>query len=91
MTAPPDSVARSAALFAAAGLAVIEPLHPIREVWHLVAHSPQHAGLMLVGVFGAPPDTRSPRLGLPGGFHPGTRRIIHVWTPDVALPLAILL
>jgi hypothetical protein len=87
----PDSIARSAALLAAAGFAVIEPLHPIREVWHLVAHTAQHPGLMLVGVFATAPDPRSPRLGLPGGYHPGTRRLIHCWKADASLPEALSL
>lgn len=93
MTPPalPDSIARSAALLEAAGFAVIEPLHPIRDVWHLVAHTAQHPGLMLVGVFATPPDPHSPRLGLPGGYHPGTRRLIHVWPPAAALPQALSL
>jgi hypothetical protein len=69
----PDSIARSAALLEAAGFAVIEPMHPIRE---LVAHTAQHPGL-LVGLFAALPDSRNPRLRLPGGYHPGTRRLIH--------------
>jgi hypothetical protein len=90
-SARPDSVARSAALLEAAGFAVIEPMHPIREVWHLVAHTAQHPGLMLVGVFAAPPDPRSPRLGLPGGYHPGTRRLIHCWKADAPLPEALTL
>jgi hypothetical protein len=91
MTAPPDSIARSAAVLEAAGFAVIEPLHPIREVWHLVAHSAQHPGLMLVGVFAAPPDLQSPRLWLPGGYHPGTARLIHDWSAGAALPKALSL
>ena len=91
MTAPPDSIARSAALLEVAGFAVIEPLHPIRDVWHLVAHSAQYPGLMLVGVFAAPPDPRSPRLALPGGYHPGTRRLIHCWKAGADLPEALSL
>jgi hypothetical protein len=91
MTAPPDSIARSTALLEAAGFAVIEPMHPIREVWHLVAHTAQHPGLLLVAVFADPPDPRSPRLGLPGGFHPGTRRLIHCWKADGHLPEALSL
>jgi hypothetical protein len=91
LPAPPDSIARSSALLEAAGFAVIEPTHPIREVWHLVAHTAQHPGLMLVGVFATPPDTRSPRLGLPGGYHPGTRRLIHCWPPDALLPVTLTL
>lgn len=38
---------------------------PPADVWHLVAHTAQHPGLLLVAVFAAPPDPRSPRLGLP--------------------------
>jgi len=25
-------------------------------------------------------------LGLPGGYHPGTRRLIHCWKADATLP-----
>jgi hypothetical protein len=85
MTAPPDSIVRSTALLEAAGFA----MHPIRDVWHLVAHTAQHPGLMLVSVFAGPPDLRNPRLGLPGGYHPGTRRLIHCWKADAALPEAL--
>ena len=46
---------------------------------------------MLVGVFAAPPDPKSPRLWLPGGYHPGTRRLIHCWTADASLPEALTL
>ena len=90
-SALPDSIARSAALLEAAGFAVIEPTHPIRGVWHLVAHTAQNPGLMLVAVFAAPPDPRSPRLWLPGGYHPGTRRLIHCWKADAPLPEALSL
>jgi hypothetical protein len=75
----------------AAGFDVLVPAHPIREVWHLVAHTAQHPGLMLVGVFATAPDPRSPRLALPGGFHPGTRRLIHTWAAEGPLPQALLL
>jgi hypothetical protein len=61
----PDSIARAAALLEAAGFAVIEPVHSIREVWHLVAHTAQHPGLLLVGVFAAPPDPRRGRRRRP--------------------------
>jgi hypothetical protein len=47
-------IARSAALLEAAGFAVIEPMHPIRDVWHLVGHTAQYPGLLLVGVFARP-------------------------------------
>jgi hypothetical protein len=87
-----EDVERSKALLEAAGFTVLRLLHPVREVWPLVAHTAQHPGLVLVGVFAAaPPDFQSPRLCLPGGYHPGTRRLIHCWKPDAALPEALSL
>ena len=37
------------------------------------------------------PDPLSPRLAMPGGFHPASRRLIHCWTADAPLPEALSL
>ncbi|HUG53196.1 MAG TPA: hypothetical protein VMR21_06325 [Vicinamibacteria bacterium] len=89
MTAPPASIARSTALLEAAGFTVLELAPPgLRATWHLAAFAAPMPGVLLVAVVDGPelPDPLSPRLAMPGGFHPASRRLIHAWPPDGALP-----
>jgi hypothetical protein len=37
------------------------------------------------------PDPQSPRLAMPGGFHPASRRLIHAWPSDGHLPASLTL
>jgi hypothetical protein len=92
MTAPPDSIARSAALLEAAGFTVL-PLAPpgLRATWHLVACAASMPGILLVAVLAEQPDPTSPRLALPGGLHPASRRLVHVWPVDGPLPATLTL
>jgi hypothetical protein len=86
MAVPPDSIARSTALLDACGFTVLELARPVRGVWHLVALTASHPGVLLVGVLADLPDPLSPRLAMPGGLHPASRRLIHVWPAEGALP-----
>ena len=92
MTAPPDSIARSAALLEACGFTVL-PLAPpgLRATWHLAACATSMPGVLLVAVLAELPDPTNPRLAMPGGLHPTSRRLIHCWKPDAALPEALSL
>jgi hypothetical protein len=85
--APSDSIARSAALLEACGYTVL-PLAPpgLRSTWHLVACTATMPGVLLVGVLTELPESTHPRLALPGGLHPASRRLIHAWKPDAPLP-----
>jgi hypothetical protein len=92
--APPDSIARSAALLAACGYTVLELAPPgLRATWHLAACTSAMPGVLLVAVLDGSglPDPQSPRLAMPGGFHPASWRLIHCWKADAALPEAMTL
>lgn len=92
MTAPPDSIARTTALLEACGYTVLELVPPgLRGTWQLAACAPSMPGVLLVAVLAERPDPLSPRLVMPGGFHPASRRLIHVWAADAALPAALTL
>jgi hypothetical protein len=91
VTAPPESIARSVAVLEVAGFTVLELLRPVHETWPLVALTGSHPGVLLVGVFATLPDPLDPRLALPGGFPPHTRRLLHAWPTEGALPAALLL
>lgn len=88
---PAEDVPRSVAVLEAAGFTVLELTRPVRDVWQLVALTGSHPGVLLVGVFATLPDPLDPRLGLPGGFPPHTRQLLHAWPADGALPAARLL
>lgn len=92
MTAPPDSITRSTAVLEACGFTVL-PLAPpgLRATWHLVACAPAMPGVLLVAVLAELPDPLSPRLAMPGGLHPASRRLVHCWKADAALPEALSL
>jgi hypothetical protein len=87
MTAPPDSIARSTALLEACGFTVL-PLAPpgLRATWHLAACTGSMPGVLLIAVLAELPERTDPRVAMPGGFHPVSRRLIHSWKPDAALP-----
>jgi len=94
MTPPADSIARSTALLECAGYTVLLLAPPgLRATWHLVACAPAMPGILLVAVLdGAQlPDPQSPRLALPGGLHPASRRLIHAWPADGPLPASLAL
>jgi hypothetical protein len=92
MTAPPDSIARSTALLEAAGFTVLELVPPgLRGTWQLAACAASMPGVLLVAVLAERPDPTSPRLAMPGGFHPASRRLIHCWKADEPLPEALSL
>jgi hypothetical protein len=91
MTAPPDSIARTTAVLEAAGFTVLELARPVRDTWQLVALTGTHPGVLLVAVVATLPDPLAPRLALPGGFPPHTRRLLHHWPAEGALPEALLL
>lgn len=96
MTAPAvaDSVARSTALLEACGYTVLELAPPgLRATWHLAACATSMPGVLLVAVLdgSALPDPQSPRLAMPGGFHPASRRLVHCWQADAPLPHALSL
>jgi hypothetical protein len=93
-TVPPDSIARSTALLAVCGYTVLELAPPgLRATWHLVACAASMPGVLLVAVLDGPqlPEPQSPRLAMPGGFHPASRRLVHRWTADAPLPEALSL
>lgn len=88
----PDSIERSAVLLATCGYTVLELVPPgLRGTWHLVACAASMPGVLLVAVLADLPDPLSPRLAMPGGFHPASRRLVHVWKPDATLPAALTL
>lgn len=92
MTARADSIARSTALLEAAGFTVLTLAPPgLRATWHLAACATSMPGVLLVAVLAERPDPLSPRLAMPGGFHPASRRLIHCWTADAPLPEALSL
>jgi len=92
MTAPPDSIARSTALLEAAGFTVLELVPPgLRGTWQLAACAASMPGVLLVAVLAERPDPTNPRLAMPGGLHPASRRLVHVWPAEGALPAAITL
>jgi hypothetical protein len=84
-------VARSTALLEACGFTVLELARPVRGVWQLVALTGSHPGVLLIAVLAERPDPASPRLAMPGGLHPASRRLIHVWLADGHLPAALTL
>jgi len=91
MGAPPpqDRIARSAALRATCGYTVLELAPPgLRATWHLAACAAAMPGVLLVAVLGGPPlrDPQRPRLAMPGGFHPASRRLIHCRKADALRP-----
>jgi hypothetical protein len=91
-TAPPDSIARSAALLEAARYTVLALVPPgLRSTWQLVACAASMPGVLLVAVLAERPNPTNPRLAMPAGFHPASRRLIHVWPADGALPAAVTL
>jgi hypothetical protein len=88
----PDSIARSTALLECAGYTVLELAPPgLRGTWHLAACAASMPGVLLVAVVTEAPDPLSPRLAMPGGFHPASRRLVHCWTADALLPEALSL
>jgi hypothetical protein len=90
--AAPDSIARSAALLEACGFTVLALAPPgLRATWHLAACTASMPGVLLVAVLAELPDPTNPRLALPGGIHPASRRLIHTWTADGAIPEALSL
>jgi hypothetical protein len=91
-SAPADSVVRSTALLEVAGFTVL-PLAPpgLRGTWHLAACAASTPGVLLVAVLTELPDPLSPRLAMPGGLHPASRRLVHVWSADGLLPVALTL
>jgi hypothetical protein len=91
-TVPPDSIARSTVLLEKCGYTVLELVPPgLRGTWHLAACAASMPGVLLVAVVGEVPDPLSPRLAMPGGLHPASRRLVHVWTASATLPEAIFL
>ena len=90
-TAPPDSLARTTAVLEAAGFTVLELLRLVHDTWQLVALTGSHPGVLLVAVVATLPDPLAPRLALPGGFPSHTRRLVHAWPPEGALPAVLLL
>jgi hypothetical protein len=91
VTAPPDSIARSTAVLEACGFTVLELARPVRGVWQLVALTGSTPGVLLDGVLAEVPDPLNPRLAMPGGLHPASRRLVHVWPANGALPVALSL
>jgi len=90
--APPDSIARSTALLQACGFTVLELVPPgLRGTWHLAAGAASMPGVLLVAVLTELQDPLSPRLAMPGGLHPDSRRLVHVWPTAGALPEALRL
>jgi hypothetical protein len=65
---------------------VLELARPVRGVRHLAAVTASHPVVLLVGVFAEPPEPANPRLAMPDGFHPASRRLIHCWKGDAQLP-----
>ena len=87
-----DSIMRSVALLEACGFTVFKLEPPgLRSTWHLAACAASMPGVLLVAVLAELPDPLSPRLAMPGGFHPASRRLIHCWKADAALPAALSL
>lgn len=77
---------RSAAVVQAAGYRIVPLLHPIGP-WGLLGVSGQD--LLLVSVVReAWPSTLGGVWGHPPSFPVNTRRLIHCWTGDAALPEA---
>jgi hypothetical protein len=90
--APPDSIARSTALLEACGYTVLALAPPgLRATWHLAACAASMSGVLLVAVLAERPDPLSPRLAMPGGFHPASRRLVHCWKANAPLPEALSL
>jgi hypothetical protein len=88
----PDSIGRSTALLEAAGFTVLLLAPPgLRATWHLAACAGSMPGVLLVAVLAELPERTDPRVAMPGGFHPASRRLIHCWKPDAALPEALSL
>jgi hypothetical protein len=88
----PESIQRSAALLATCGYTVLELAPPgLRAIWHLAACAGCMPGVLLVAVLAERPDPTNPRLAMPGGLHPASRRLIHAWPPDGALPASLTL
>jgi hypothetical protein len=84
-----DLVARSAAVIQAGGYQLVPITRPIGP-WCLLAVSGQ--GLLLVSVVkDAWPSTMGAVWGHPAGWPVNTRRLIHRWKPDAALPQALSL
>jgi hypothetical protein len=79
------AIARSTALLEACGYTVLELAPPgLRATWHLAACAASMPGVLLVAVLDGPqlPDRQSPRIAMPGGFHPASHRLIHAWPAD---------
>ena len=92
MTVPPDSIARTQRLLELCGFLVLPLVPPgLRGTWHLVAFTAASPGVLLVAVLADMPDPLSPRLAMPGGLHPASRRLIHCWKADALLPEALTL
>jgi hypothetical protein len=84
-----DDVARSAAIVQAAGYRLIPLEHSIGP-WGLLGTCSQ--GLLLVAIVrDAWPATLGAVWGHPASFPVNTRRLIHCWKPDAALPEALSL
>lgn len=84
-----DDVARSAAIVQAAGYQLVPLQHAIGP-WALLGVCSQ--GLLLVSVVrDAWPSTMGALWGHPASFPVNTRRLIHRWEPDAALPEALSL
>lgn len=84
-----DDVARSAAIVQAAGYRLIPLEHSIGP-WGLLGTCSQ--GLLLVAIVReAWPSTMGGLWGHPASFPVNTRRLIHCWKADTALPEALTL
>ena len=82
-----DDVTRSAAVIQAAGYHLVPLSRPIGP-WAILAVSGY--GLLLVSVVrDAWPSTLGSAWGHPAGWPVSTRRLLHRWTPDAALPEAL--
>jgi len=82
----------TAAVLAAAGVTPLPLLpHRVHGAWNLAAVD--HKGqLVLVAVLrGARPEQTGARYGLPGGWSPPVRRLLHVWRGEDPLHDALTL
>ena len=88
-----EDVSRSVAVFEAAGWTVIRSVPPVSNTRPLVATLPAvPIALLLVAVLRErPAQMPGIAFGPPPGWSPSTRRLLHVWTADAALPEALSL
>ena len=88
MTAPADTVARSAVVLTAVGFSLVPLATPIAGTWDLLAVSPR--GLTLIAAVSEKPNLMGTTYGAVPGWPAGTVRLILVWG-DGVLPTAITL